>query len=220
MTAGLPKVRPAPAQDTEEIQDAGHVDVLIGGAGISGIGAAQHLPDQFPTGPSPTSTRSSTSTTSTSTSATSTGSPRRAGPPRTAGGPSRSPGVTPDSSCGSPPASCGCARTTTTTPSPTGPGGRAWTASRAWSCTPAVARGPRPGGQARCRDRLRCHGRDADPRDRREGGARDDAAALPHLLLRSPNDARARRNAGHLDLPGEWTHDDLSVANWDTAANA
>jgi len=40
----------APAQGTEEIQDAGHVDVLIVGAGVSGIGAAYHLRDQFPTG--------------------------------------------------------------------------------------------------------------------------------------------------------------------------
>jgi len=38
----------APAQDTEEIQDAGHVDVLIVGAGVSGIGAAHHLREQFP----------------------------------------------------------------------------------------------------------------------------------------------------------------------------
>jgi len=38
----------APAQGTEEIQDAGHVDVLIVGAGVSGIGAAHHLRDQFP----------------------------------------------------------------------------------------------------------------------------------------------------------------------------
>src|ERR1700736_6333811 len=38
----------APAQATEEIQDAGHVDVLIVGAGVSGIGAAHHLRDQFP----------------------------------------------------------------------------------------------------------------------------------------------------------------------------
>ena len=29
-----------PDQNTEEIQDAGHVDVLIIGAGVSGIGAA------------------------------------------------------------------------------------------------------------------------------------------------------------------------------------
>ena len=32
----------------EEIEDAGHVDVLIVGAGVSGIGAAHHLRDQFP----------------------------------------------------------------------------------------------------------------------------------------------------------------------------
>jgi monooxygenase len=38
----------APAQDTEESQDAGHIDVLIVGAGVSGIGAAHHLRDQFP----------------------------------------------------------------------------------------------------------------------------------------------------------------------------
>ena len=38
----------APAQGTEEIEDAGHVDVLIVGAGVSGIGAAHHLRDQFP----------------------------------------------------------------------------------------------------------------------------------------------------------------------------
>src|SRR5450631_494042 len=37
-----------PAQGTQEIQDAGHVDVLIVGAGVSGIGAAHHLRDQFP----------------------------------------------------------------------------------------------------------------------------------------------------------------------------
>src|ERR1700730_3317956 len=36
----------APAQT--EIQDAGHVDVLIVGAGVSGIGAAHHLREQFP----------------------------------------------------------------------------------------------------------------------------------------------------------------------------
>jgi len=38
----------APAEGTEETQDAGHVDVLIVGAGVSGIGAAHHLRDQFP----------------------------------------------------------------------------------------------------------------------------------------------------------------------------
>jgi cation diffusion facilitator CzcD-associated flavoprotein CzcO len=38
----------APGGGTEEIRDAGHVDVLIVGAGVSGIGAAHHLRDQFP----------------------------------------------------------------------------------------------------------------------------------------------------------------------------
>jgi monooxygenase len=38
----------APAQGTGEIQDAGHVDVLIVGAGVSGLGAAHHLRDQLP----------------------------------------------------------------------------------------------------------------------------------------------------------------------------
>ena len=38
----------APAQGTEAIQDAGHVDVLIVGAGVSGIGAAHHLREQLP----------------------------------------------------------------------------------------------------------------------------------------------------------------------------
>jgi monooxygenase len=37
-----------PAQGTGESQDAGHVDVLIVGAGVSGIGAAHHLRDQLP----------------------------------------------------------------------------------------------------------------------------------------------------------------------------
>jgi cation diffusion facilitator CzcD-associated flavoprotein CzcO len=38
----------AHAQGMPKIEDAGHVDVLIVGAGISGIGAAHHLRDQFP----------------------------------------------------------------------------------------------------------------------------------------------------------------------------
>ena len=38
----------APAYGTEGIQDAGHVDVLIVGAGVSGIGAAHHLREKFP----------------------------------------------------------------------------------------------------------------------------------------------------------------------------
>src|ERR1700722_18268547 len=37
-----------PGRDTGEVQDAGHVDVFIVGAGVSGIGAAHHLRDQFP----------------------------------------------------------------------------------------------------------------------------------------------------------------------------
>ncbi len=39
---------PAPAQATEQVEDGGHVDVLIVGAGVSGIGAAHHLREQFP----------------------------------------------------------------------------------------------------------------------------------------------------------------------------
>src|SRR5690242_21003199 len=46
MTAAAPTT--ASAQGIKEIQDAGHVDVLIVGAGVSGIGAAYHLRDQFP----------------------------------------------------------------------------------------------------------------------------------------------------------------------------
>jgi cation diffusion facilitator CzcD-associated flavoprotein CzcO len=38
----------APEQGTDEVQDAGHVDVLIVGAGVSGIGAAHHLRERFP----------------------------------------------------------------------------------------------------------------------------------------------------------------------------
>ena len=38
----------ATAQGTGETQDAGYVDVLIVGAGVSGIGVAHHLRDQFP----------------------------------------------------------------------------------------------------------------------------------------------------------------------------
>ena len=46
MTTNAPST--APAQDVQEIQDAGHVDVLIVGAGVSGIGAAHHLRQRFP----------------------------------------------------------------------------------------------------------------------------------------------------------------------------
>jgi monooxygenase len=38
----------ATEQDITDIQDGGHVDVLIVGAGVSGIGAAHHLQDRFP----------------------------------------------------------------------------------------------------------------------------------------------------------------------------
>ena len=50
MTTTAPTTAPTtdPAEGTQEIQDAGHVDVLIVGAGISGMGAAHHLQDQFP----------------------------------------------------------------------------------------------------------------------------------------------------------------------------
>jgi len=46
MTTSAPTTARAPG--TEEIQDAGHVEVLIVGAGVSGIGAAHHLRGQFP----------------------------------------------------------------------------------------------------------------------------------------------------------------------------
>src|ERR1051325_10780467 len=46
MTAAAPTT--ASAQGIEEFQDAGHFDVLIVGAGVSGIGVAHHLRDQFP----------------------------------------------------------------------------------------------------------------------------------------------------------------------------
>jgi cation diffusion facilitator CzcD-associated flavoprotein CzcO len=38
----------APARDAGERQEAGHVDVLIVGAGVSGIGVAHHLREEFP----------------------------------------------------------------------------------------------------------------------------------------------------------------------------
>ena len=47
MTATAPVT--APEQATEEIQEGGgHVDVLIVGAGVAGIGAAHHLQERFP----------------------------------------------------------------------------------------------------------------------------------------------------------------------------
>src|SRR5689334_2335699 len=38
----------APATEPRQPQEAGHVDVLIVGAGVSGIGAAHHLRERFP----------------------------------------------------------------------------------------------------------------------------------------------------------------------------
>ena len=38
----------APEQGTSDIRDAGHVDVVVVGAGVSGIGAAHHLQERFP----------------------------------------------------------------------------------------------------------------------------------------------------------------------------
>ena len=38
----------SPSKDNAEIQDVGHVDVLIVGAGVSGIGVAHHLRERFP----------------------------------------------------------------------------------------------------------------------------------------------------------------------------
>ena len=38
----------APVPGPAEVHHAGHVDVLIIGAGVSGIGVAHHLRDQFP----------------------------------------------------------------------------------------------------------------------------------------------------------------------------
>ncbi|HEU0103138.1 MAG TPA: NAD(P)/FAD-dependent oxidoreductase [Mycobacteriales bacterium] len=39
---------PASQRLEDDVQDVGHVDVLIVGAGVSGIGAAHHLQEQFP----------------------------------------------------------------------------------------------------------------------------------------------------------------------------
>ena len=38
----------APATETAQLVEAGHVDVIIVGAGVSGIGAAHHLRERFP----------------------------------------------------------------------------------------------------------------------------------------------------------------------------
>jgi len=46
MTTTEPVTAPGPG--SEEVQDAGHVDVLIVGAGVSGIGAAHQLRERFP----------------------------------------------------------------------------------------------------------------------------------------------------------------------------
>ncbi len=46
MTITAPSTSAQPG--SAEVRDAGHVDVLIVGAGVSGIGAAHHLQEQFP----------------------------------------------------------------------------------------------------------------------------------------------------------------------------
>src|SRR5689334_25421186 len=38
----------APATETSQLVEAGHVEVNIVGAGVSGIGAAHHLRERFP----------------------------------------------------------------------------------------------------------------------------------------------------------------------------
>ena len=238
----------ASEQGTEQIQDAGHVDVLIVGAGVSGIGAAHHLRERFPD----------------RTFVVLDAQDNRGGTWWT----HRYPGVRSDSdlftygyrfkpwrgpsiaageeilayldevideddlsehiryrhrvtaaswstddrrwtvevtradtgdSCGSPPTSCGCARATTTTPSPTGP---QWEGMDRFQGT-----GLHPQQWPEDLDltgkRVVVIGSGATaatliPGDRAEGGARDDAAALPHLLLRPAHDARARRHSARL----------------------
>ena len=59
----------------------------------------------------------------------------------------------------------------------------------------AMARGSRLQGQARRRDRLRRHRRDADPGDGQGCGACDDAAALADLFPRRPQRDRDHRAA-------------------------
>src|ERR1700728_12878 len=46
MTTTVPATVSAPGPG--EVQDRGHVDLLIVGAGVSGIGGAHHLREQFP----------------------------------------------------------------------------------------------------------------------------------------------------------------------------
>ena len=171
----------APEQGTAEIQDAGHVDVLIVGAGVSGIGAAHHLQERFPDrtfvildaqdnrggtwwthrypgvrsdsdlftygyrfkpwrGPSIAAgeeilayldeviDENDLDAAHPLPAPGHRGQLVHRGPPVDRGG---HPGRHRASGCASPPTSCGCARATTTTPSPTGRGGRAWTGSRA-----------------------------------------------------------------------------------------
>ena len=164
-----------------------HFDVLIVGAGISGVGGAYHLqqqcPDrqlrgargarelrrhladaQVPGHPlrqrpvhlrlplqavdrahrSPPPRRSSSTWARSSTRTTSAehiryqhrithGAPGRA--PTTCGRIDATDTDTGEPSGASPPTSCGCARATTATPRATRPSGRAWTATRARSCT-------------------------------------------------------------------------------------
>ena len=48
MTTTAPHTDPEHTDAEHDVQDAGHVDVLIVGAGVSGIGAAHRLREEFP----------------------------------------------------------------------------------------------------------------------------------------------------------------------------
>ncbi len=250
----------APAQGTEEIQDAGHVDVLIVGAGVSGIGAAHHLREQFPGRTfvilDAQDNRGGTWWTHQYPGVRSDSDLFTYGyrfkPWR---GPAIAAGeeilayldeVIDEDDLGQhiryqhrvTAASWSTADRRWTVEVTRGDTGQRlrYTAGFLWMCQGYYnhakpyrprwegmdrfqgvivhpqqwPRGPRPDRQARRRHRLRRHGRDADPRDRGEGGARDDAAALALLLLRPAN----RRTSSPwqlraLDVPEEWTHEIL-----------
>ena len=220
---------PGAVQGSDEVQDAGHVDVLIVGAGVSGIGAAHHLRERFPDRSfvllDAQDDRGGTWWTHRYPGVRSDsdlftygyrykpwrgpvdrgrrrdprlprrgdrggrprpahplpppGDRRAAGPPRTGAGPSRSPGATPASEL-----RC----TTDFLWMCQGYYDHAKPYRPQWEGMDRFAGrivhpqqwpdGPRPRRQARRRHRLGLDGRDADPRDRAGGRARDDAAAL------------------------------------------